>query len=113
MTPDINLAGLATLSFLGLFFPGVGMFEHRRKQQRRRKAHADAQLAQLVIEETKRMQRMADHICVIDTETGQIEVTPEGNVYIRCAFAECQQPIYMGRASLHELSQYDRKEQRR
>jgi hypothetical protein len=50
---DLNLAGLATISLLALFFPGVGLLE-RRAEARAKKRSAERrqrELEQLMIEE--------------------------------------------------------------
>jgi hypothetical protein len=97
---DLNYAGLATLSFLGLFFPGIGLFGRRRQRIEARKAHIDTQVSQLVIEETKRLERNADHICEIDVATSRIEATPDGHVFAKCEV--CDAKIYIGHATLHD-----------
>jgi hypothetical protein len=54
---DLNLAGLATLSFLVLFFPGVGLIEHRRRRaaDRARGRAQKRELNKLVLEEAIRL----------------------------------------------------------
>jgi hypothetical protein len=97
---DYNLAGLATIAALALFFPGCGLFGLRRQRIEARKAHRNEQLKQLMIEEEKRMERVSDHACRLDLNTCQTSVTDQGHVYGSCEI--CGQPIYIGLASLYE-----------
>lgn len=45
---NLNLAGLATLSMLILFFPTVGLFAVRRRRIEARKMRDEAQLRRLI-----------------------------------------------------------------
>jgi hypothetical protein len=51
---DLNLAGLATVAMLVLFFPAVGLMAHRRRRIEARKLHEDAQLRKLIREVVER-----------------------------------------------------------
>lgn len=100
---DINLAGLATIAALALFFPGCGLFGLRRQRIEARKKHRASQLKQLIIEEEKRMARIADHACRVDIITCQTSVTDDGHVYGTCEI--CGHAIYIGLASVYTWEQ--------
>jgi hypothetical protein len=60
---DLNLYGFATIAVLGLFFPGIGLFELRRKR-----VNADRALRKLMIEEADRAIKETDETtCRIHT----------------------------------------------
>lgn len=54
---DLNLAGLATIAALALFFPGIGLIEHRRRAVASRQSAQvqKRQLERLVLEEASRI----------------------------------------------------------
>jgi hypothetical protein len=65
---DLNLAGLATLSGLVLFFPGVGLAEQRR-ERRERMRRAEEELNRVfldeagkIIEQARREEASEEHV---------------------------------------------------
>jgi hypothetical protein len=51
---NLNLAGLATLAMLILFFPTVGLFAVRRRRTEARKLYDEAHLRKLIREVAER-----------------------------------------------------------
>lgn len=61
---NLNLAGIATLAMLILFFPAVGLFARRRRRIEERKLHDDTQLRKLILEVVERdEQRQREEVC--------------------------------------------------
>jgi hypothetical protein len=77
-----------------MYFPAVGLFAKRRKRIRTRADHANAQIAKLITEEQRRMQRNLDHYCEPDYVRGVVRRDDEGHLYISCG--ECGAEVYCG-----------------